>query len=145
MSNAKRFELSEDNHEKPTPQTMTKNEGILESIIKSPLKAARGIKDYLLEDQEYEGRKGGTCCAAREFEPILSKIKKRYEILDHNIKQLGTDYESQLNIIKNEVIQYNTDSKKLICEIENKQKDSPIVKEYLKKLDIALQLLVFQE
>jgi len=76
MSNAKRFELSEDNHEKPTPQTMTKNEGILESIIKSPLKAARGIKDYLLEDQEYEGRKGGTCCASREFEPILSKIKK---------------------------------------------------------------------
>lgn len=58
--------------------TGIRNEGIIESIITAPFKAIRGIGDYLLVDQEKEGREAGICVATKQYEPILHRIEARY-------------------------------------------------------------------
>lgn len=109
-------------------------EGLLESIITAPFKAIRGVGDYLLVDQEKEGREAGIKFATEMFKPILLGVKKRYEQLDCYLKQLGSDYEKKTAALEKMFIQYKMNSENLTNEIEVRRKESSKAKEYLSQI-----------
>jgi len=109
-------------------------EGLLENIITAPFKAIRGVGDYLLVDQEKEGREAGIKFATEMFKPILLGVKKRYEQLDCYLKQLGSDYEKKTAALEKMFIQYKMNSENLTNEIEVRRKESSKAKEYLSQI-----------
>lgn len=86
------------------------DEGVIESIITAPFKAIRGIGDFLLVDQELEGRKAGSCVASKRFIPIFKKIKERGEKLKIYHTHFRNDCDIQMEISKKYFYRYKKDN-----------------------------------
>ena len=114
--------------------TGIRNEGIVESIITAPFKAIRGIGDYLLVDQEKEGREAGICVATKQYEPILHRIEARYVKLKWYDDQRSANYESRCDVLEQLFIKYKDDIRILSGKIDRIKDKSQKASDFLSNI-----------
>lgn len=107
------------------------SENIIESMVKAPFRAIRGFGDYLLVDQEKEGREAGIIAATNQYEPILKTIRQRYKKLERYDKQRRANNDSRKEVIKELYYKYVKDNKVLASNIDTIKKSSSKANDFL--------------
>ena len=67
------------------------------------------IVNYVMTDQELEGREKGKKVAAKIFEPILGELKNKQSIIIDNMKKENNNFESKVEYLKKKYIEVDNE------------------------------------